>query len=276
VTLLDDLIRNCDSVFLQRVDAGASVSIFTTPIFVTNGVTASVPAPGTTGLTFKVNSDDLGLGTLIVPGFDLLFTGTGVPGTGGAEDRVIWTAGFHPHNRPGTLNFKLPNANSLAFDIESVSGSVTTTLAPGSVPAVPEMAGGRRARGAIQLLAGPAAGDQLAIETSYGTVTVAVNTLQLVALEHVREPAVREPAEAAGSAVPAPTFTVKMKPDSRVGGEFRIAGMTVPFNMKLVGADELWTCNVQLQGTPGLVSVTLTVTSDDETHPSNARVVPGA
>jgi hypothetical protein len=262
VTLLDDLIKNCDSVFLQRVDAAASVSIFTTPIFVTNGVAAPVPAPGTTGLTFTVNSDDLGLAALIVPGFDLLFTGTGVPGAGGAEDRVVWTAGLNPNSPSGTRNFKLPNANSLAFDIESVGGSVTTMLARGSVPALPESPERRRARGAIQLLAGPAAGDQLEIGTSYGTVTVAVNTLQLVAIEHVREPAV-----AAESPAPAPTFTVKMKPDSRVGGEFRIAGMTVPFNMKLVGADESWTCNVQLQGTPGLVTVTLTVTSDDEGHP---------
>jgi hypothetical protein len=273
VTLLDDLIRNCDSVFLQRVDAVASISIFTTPIFVTNGVSAPVPAPGTTGLTFKVNSDDLGLGALIVPGFDVLFTGTAMPGAGGAEDRVVWTAGLLPSSPPGTLSFKLPNANSLAFDIESVSGSVTTTLASGNVPSIPESPEGRRARGAIQLLAGPAAGDQLGIGTSYGAVTVAINTIQLVAIEHVPIPA---PAAESTSVVPAPTFTVKMKPDSRVGGEFRIAGMTVPFNMKLVGADESWTCNVQLQGTPGLVTVTLTVTSDDETAPSNARVLPGA
>ena len=263
-------MMNCDSVFLQRVDAVASVSIFTTPVFVTNGLTAPVPAEGTTGLTFKVNSDDLGLGALIVPGFDLLFTGTGVPGEGGAKDRVVWTAGISPPNPPGTLSFKLPNANSLAFDIEGISGSVTTTLSSGSVPAVPEAPGGRRTRGAIQL-AGPAAGDQLQIGTSYGTVTVAINTLQLVAIEHA--PVAATPTEASASA---PTFTVKMKPDSRVGGEFRIAGMTVPFNMKLVGADESWSCSVQLRGTPGLVTVTLTVTSDDETNPSNARVVPGA
>lgn len=272
MTLLGDLITNCDSVFLQRVDAVASVSIFTTPIFVTNGVAAPVPAPGTSGLTFKVNTDDLGLGELIVPGFDLLFTGTGVPGVDGSEDRVVWMAGLYPPNPPGTLNFKLSNANSLAFDVESISGSVTTALTSGNPPAVSDTPGGRRARAAIQL-AGPGFGDQLEIATSYGTVGVAINMLQLVAIEHFQVPATAaEPPALA----PAPTFTVKMKPDSRVGGEFRIAGMTVPFNMKLVGADESWTCNVQLQGTPGLVTVTLTVTSDDETHPSNTRVIPGA
>ena len=268
MTLLDDLVKNCDSVVLQRVDAVASISIFSTPIFVTNGVTAPVPAPGTTGLTFKVNSDDLGLGAQIVPGFDLLFTGTGMPGADGAEDRVVWTAGIDPSHPPATISYKLPNANSLAIDIESISGSVTTALAPASLPAVPEQPGGSRARTAIQL-GGPAFGDQLEIGTSYGTVIVAISMLQLVAIEHF--PAVEPPAQVAG---PAPTFTVKMKPDARGGGEFRIAGMTAPFNMKLVGADESWSCSVQLQGTPGLVTVTLTVTSDDETNPSNSRVVP--
>ena len=270
MTLLDDLIKNCDSVFLQRVDAVASVSIFSTPIFVTNGPTAPVPAPGTTGLTFRVNSDDLGLGAQIVPGFDLLFTGTGVPGVDGVEDRVVWIAGIDPSHPPATISYKLSNTNSLAIDIESISGSVTTALSSGNLPVVPDKPGGQRARAAIQL-AGPAFGDQLEIGTSYGTVAVAISMLQLVAIEHF--PNVEPPAQVA---VPAPTFTVKMKPDSRVGGEFRIAGMTVPFNMKLVGADESWTCNVQLQGTPGLVTVTLTVTSDDETPPSIARVVPGA
>jgi hypothetical protein len=197
VTQLDDLIKNCDSVFLQRVDAVAGVSIFTTPIFVTNGLTAPVPAPGTTGLTFKVSSDDLGLGALIVPGFDVLFTGACVPGEGGEFDRVVWTAGIYPPNPPGTLHFNLTNANSLAFDIDSISGSVTTTLVPGSSPAEPEAPDGHRARGTVQL-AGPSAGEQLEIATSYGAVTVAINALQLVAIEHF--PAAVTPAVAAPNA----------------------------------------------------------------------------
>jgi hypothetical protein len=265
VTLLDDLINKCDSIFLQRVDAVASVSIFSTPIFVTNGLTAPVPAPGTTGLTFKVNSDDLGLGAQIVPGFDLLFTGTGVPGVDGAKDRVVWTAGIDPSHPPATISYKLSNSNSLAIDIERISGSVTTELSPADLQAVPDNPGGQRARAAVQL-GGPAYGEQLEIDTSYGTVAVAISMLQLVAIERLPK---AEPPVQDAAAAPAPTFTVKMKPDSRVGGEFRIAGMTVPFNMKLVGADESWTCNVQLQGTPGLVTVTLTVTSDDEANPSS-------
>ena len=267
MTLLDDVLEHCDSVFLQRVDAVAAVSIFTTPIFVTNGVSAPVPAPGTTGLTFKVNSDDLGLGALIVPGFDVLFTGTGMPGEGGAGDRIVWSAGIYPPNPPGTLSFTLANANSLAFDIDRISGSVTTTLSPGSLPAVPEAPDGHRARGTVSL-AGPSAGDQLEIVTSYGTVTVAISALQLVAIEHF-PPAV----SAVEAAAPAPTFTVKMKPESRAGGEFRFAGMTVPFDMKLVGADDAWTCSVQLRGTPGLVTVALTVTSDDAAKPPGSQRV---
>jgi hypothetical protein len=254
LTLLDTLLGNCDSLFLQRVDAVATVSIFSTPISITNGVTVAVPAPGAPGLTFKVNSDDLGLNALIIPGFDVLFTGAASPKSEGKAESIVWTASLYPPKVAGAVSFQLANANSLAIDIDSVSGSITTALSPVTAPDFVRKLKGGSAANAI-LLEGPAATDRLEIGTSFGPVTVALNKIQLVALERTH---------AVAENVPAPTFTVKLKPGAQGnGGEFRIAGMAVPFNMKLVGADDAWTCHVQLQGTPGLVTVMLTVTRDE-------------
>jgi hypothetical protein len=276
VTLLDQLFEHCDSIFLQRVVATASVSIFKTPICVTNGVTVPVPAPGNTGLTFRVNSDDLGLSKLIVPGFDVLFTGVAAAGADGSADRVVWTASAYPANPAATVAFQLPNSNTLAIDIERVSGSVTTTLSPITPRAFMDNSSGRPSMGAI-LLEGPAASDQIEVETSFGPVTIALDKLQLVAVDPFPAPppplsspveapvAVSALAPATDSSAP-PTFTVKLKPAVQGnGGEFRIAGMAVPFSMKLVGANEEWSCQVQLRGKPGLVTVTLTVSADEGT-----------
>lgn len=259
MTLLDTLFDKCDGLFLQRIDAVAGVSIFSTPIRVENGATTRLRVPGTTGLTFSVNSDELGLDKLIVPGFDVLFTGEAVPGAGGAADRVIWSAGIHSSKPPGTVNYVLSNTNSLAIEIESVGGFVTTSLSAVQAPAALDDPRRSGDPGAI-LLQGPGDGDRLEIGTSYGTVFVGINAIQLVAVEQFHP-------------VPAPTFTVKLKPAAKgSGGEFKIAGMAVPFNMKLVGAEDEWTCNVQLQGTPGLVNVSLTVTKADGQPPGPPRI----
>lgn len=272
--LLEEFFHTCGSMFIQRVDAVAKVSIFSTPVSVTNGVTVSARSTGAGTLTFAINSDDLGLSELIVPGFDLLFTGVAVPGAGGAADAVVWKAAARAPTAGRVLNFRLANANSLAFEIERIAGTITTTLSEITPPAFVDDARGHPGKGAI-LLEGPAESDSLEIVTSYGAVAVSLNRIQLVAvaqLPQVQPVAAKPyPVVAAQRLVPVeqvPIFTIKLKPCAQgTGGNFRIEGMSVPFNMKLVGGDEAWNCRVQLEGTPGLVSLTLIVASDEAAKP---------
>jgi hypothetical protein len=268
-SVLDEFFHTCASVFIQRVDAVAKVSIFSTPVSVTNGATVAARSTGSGTLTFAVSSDELGLSELIVPGFDLIFTGIGVPGTDGAADTVVWTAAARAPTAGRMLNFRLANGNSLAFEVERVTGSVTTTLSEITPPAFVDDASGQPGKGAI-LLEGPADSDSLEIVTSYGPVSVTLNRIQLVAVAQLQQaPAKPVPAAVPQRAVSAPVeqvpmFTIKLKPCPQGStGDFRIEGMAVPFNMKLVGGEEAWSCRVQLEGTPGLVTVTLIVTNDD-------------
>jgi hypothetical protein len=274
VTLLDEFFQTCGSLFIQRVDAVANLSVFSTPICLTNGATVAVQAKGKDTLAFIVNTNDLGLASLIVPGFDVKFAGVGVPGTQGGPDTIVWTASAHMPT-PGRLsNFQLANGNSLAFEIERVSGSVTTMLSEITPPAFVDDANGQAGKGAIRL-EGPAAAEALEIVTSYGRVSVSMNRIQLVAVAQLPQVA-RAPAKpvtaAAKSPLPpaeqVPMFTIKLKPCAQGNvGDFRIEGIAVPFNMNLVGGEEAWNCRVQLEGTPGLVSVTLIVTNADTTKP---------
>ncbi len=273
--VLDEFFQTCGSVFIQRVDAVAKVSIFSTPVSVTNGATVAARSTGPGTLTFAISSDELGLSELIVPGFDLIFTGVGVPGTGGAADSVVWTAAARAPTAGRVLNFRLANGNSLAFEVERVTGSVTTTLAEITPPAFVDDASGHPGKGAF-LLEGPADSDSLEIVTSYGPVSVAVNRIQLVAVAQLQQAAPAKPVAAAAVAPRAPSapveqvpmFTIKLKPCPQgATGDFRIEGMQVPFNMNLVGGEDAWNCRVQLEGTPGLVNVTLIVTNADAKKP---------
>jgi len=275
--LLEEFFQTCSSIFIQRVDAAAKVSIFSTPVSVTNGVTVSARSTGAGTLTFAINSDELGLSELIVPGFDLLFTGIGVPGAGGAADAVVWKAAARAPTAGRVLNFRLANGNSLAFEIERVAGSITTALSEITPPAFVDDARGHPGKGAI-LLEGPADSDSLEIVTSYGPVAVSLNRIQLVAVAQLPQvqPVQPVPVKAVTAVAtqrlapvePVPMFTIKLKPCAQgTSGNFRIEGMAVPFNMKLVGGDEAWNCRVQLEGTPRLVSLTLIVTSDDSVKP---------
>jgi len=272
--VLDEFFQTCGSVFVQRVDAVARVSIFSTPVSITNGATVAARSTGPGTLTFALSSDELGLSELIVPGFDLIFTGIGVPGTGGAADTVVWTAAARAPTVGRVLNFRLANGNSLAFEVERVTGSVTTTLSEITPPAFVDDASGHPAKGAI-LLEGPADSDSLEIVTSYGPVSVSLNRIQLVAIAQLQQqaPAKPVPAAAPQRALSAPVeqvpmFTIKLKPCPQGStGDFRIEGIAVPFNMKLVGGDEAWNCRLQLEGTPGLVNVTLIVTNEDVKKP---------
>jgi hypothetical protein len=272
--VLDDFFQSCGSVFIQRVDAVAKVSIFSTPVSITNGAKVAARSTGPGTLTFAISSDELGLSELIVPGFDLIFTGIGVPGTGGAADAIVWTAAARAPTGGRVLNFRLANGNSLAFEVERVTGSVTTTLSEITPPAFVDDASGHPGKGAF-LLEGPADSDSLEIVTSYGPVSVSVNRIQLVAVAQLQQAAPAKPVAAAvaprAPSAPVeqvPMFTIKLKPCPQgATGDFRIEGMAVPFNMKLVGGEEAWSCRVQLEGTPGLVNLTLIVTSDEAAKP---------
>jgi hypothetical protein len=272
---LEEFFQSCGSLFIQRVDAVAKVSIFSTPISVTNGATVAARKAGTSGLTFAVNSDDLGLSELIVPGFDLVFTAVGVPGMDGAADTVVWTAAARTPKQGTVLNFRLATGNSLAFEVERVAGSVTTTLSEITPPAFVDDAGGKPGKGAI-LLEGPAESDSLEIATSYGPVAISLNRIQLVAIAQLPQAAVKPAVPTVTTVVPQPAggvdqvpmFTIKLKPCAPgATGDFRIEGMAAPFNMNLVGGEDAWNCRVQLEGTPGLVSVTLIVTNEDLKKP---------
>jgi len=96
------------------------------------GATLEMPAPGTSGLSLVVNSDDLGLDTIINPGFDVLLSGVGTRGTGGAPDMVAWTVGLNPANPPGKVSVD----SILSVTIKSVTGSILTNVLPIAAPFV--------------------------------------------------------------------------------------------------------------------------------------------
>ncbi len=154
-----------------------------------NGSTFAVPAPGTAGLTFKLNSDDLGLADTIKPGFDVLFTGTGVTApAAGSPDSIVWAASIYPPNPPpDSVKFE-----GIDVTINSITGTLTTVLSAISPITNRRNAAGTVEMGAILLQGtGMAAMPTLADQLQFGTslialpVSVDLSTVQLVALEPI-------------------------------------------------------------------------------------------